>query len=218
MKREVLLREQQRYNLLEDSGINPLSSANLISIDIQPEYQDGFTFDPYSFGQMINETFESLTTLTFLFNGPDMGYPSEEEYRWWLIEDCGIEEEITAAAYFFDKGYAFFRYCMDEGIDDDELINLIKYMIQHNINDSREIDEEMWNGFMSEYNYEESEIRDMLEIAEDMINIPDLMEFLQRYSSKIVLCGGGVNECLKEVEIALMALNKNYNVLNKYIY
>ena len=33
------------------------------------------------------------------------------------------------------------------------------------------------------------------------------------YSGKLVICGGGINECFKEVEIALNALNKNYNVL-----
>jgi hypothetical protein len=34
----------------------------------------------------------------------------------------------------------------------------------------------------------------------------------------IVVCGGGVNECLKEVEIALQALDKPYNVLTQYTY
>ena len=57
----------------------------------------------------------------------------------------------------------------------------------------------------------------LLENAGDMINIPDLMDFLKNYSN-IVLLGGGVNECLKEVEIALLALNKNFNVINKFTY
>jgi len=51
-----------------------------------------------------------------------------------------------------------------------------------------------------------------------MINIPDLMDFLKKYGTKIILCGGGIRECLKEVEIALMALDKNYNILTKYTY
>ena len=67
-----------------------------------------FSFDKYSFGQMINESHNEVARLTFLFNGPDMGFPSEDEYRWWLIEECGVEEEITANAYFYDKGYGMF--------------------------------------------------------------------------------------------------------------
>jgi hypothetical protein len=43
------------------------------------------------------------------------------------------------------------------------------------------------------------------------------MDFLKNYSN-IVLLGGGVNECLKEVEIALLALNKNFNVLRQFTY
>lgn len=105
---------------------------------------------------------------------------------------------------------------MDEGIDDDKIVDLIKYMINHNINDSREIDKNMWNKFINEYGY--SDVRDLLEVADDMINIPDLMEYLQRFKSRTVLCGGGVNECFKEVEIALMALDKDYNVLTKFTY
>jgi photosystem II stability/assembly factor-like uncharacterized protein len=36
--------------------------------------------------------------------------------------------------------------------------------------------------------------------------------------NNIVLAGGGINECLKEVELALYALNKNFNILNQYTY
>jgi hypothetical protein len=107
---------------------------------------------------------------------------------------------------------------MDEGIDDDNIVALVQYMIKHNINDSRDIDEEMWNGFMTETGADQSDVRDLLETAGDMINIPDLMEYLQNYGGKIYLTGGGINECLREVEIALMALQKPYNVLTQYTY
>lgn len=218
MKKEKLLREQQRNKLLEDSGISLIKGANLISVDIQPEYERGMYFGVENFLNFINQSIDELNSLTFLYNGTDtVGGVDENEYKYWLV-DNGLDESVLDYARFYDKGYAFFRTCMDEGHDEEEIVNLVKYMIHHSINDSREIDEEMWNGFMSEYGYDSSDVRDLLEPAQDCINIPDLMEYLQRYSGKIVICGGGINECFKEVEIALNALGKNYNILTKFTY
>lgn len=217
MRKENILKEQQRNKLLEDSGVGQVTGADLICVDIQEEYQDGFTFDIRSFTNFLNENYKDMNSLTILFNGPTLGFPDEQEYKGWLM-DNGLSEELYYEAKFYDKGYAFFRYCMDEGIDDDELVNLIQYMMQHDIHDSREIDEDMWKGFMQQFGYDESEIRDLLEVADDMIYIPDLMEELKGFSGKTVLCGGGINECLREVEISLMTLKKNYNILTKYVY
>ena len=43
------------------------------------------------------------------------------------------------------------------------------------------------------------------------------MDFLKS-KRNIVLTGGGVNECFKEVEIALKALNLPYEVYSRYTY
>ena len=218
MRKAALLKEQQRHRIFENAGLSMVQGSNFISVDIQPAYQDYFGFQPYEFGKYINTVFDTLNNMTFLFNGDSMGFPSEEEYRWWLIEDCGVLEENTASSYFFDKGYAFFRYCMDEGIDDDDLVQFIQYMAAKGVNDSREIDEDMWNDFMATSNVEQSEVRDLMENADDMIHIPEVMDFLRNYGGKIVVTGGGINECLKEVELALMALRKPYNVLPTFTY
>jgi hypothetical protein len=218
MKKEKLLKEQQRNKLLEDSGINLVQNANLLSIDIQPEYQNAFNFQLSNYIRFLNRNFDTMNSLTFLYNGENtVGGVSEGEYKMWLIEN-GIKESILDYARFYDKGYAFFRSCMDDGHDEKEIVNLVKYMIKHDINDSRDIDEEMWQGFMTEYGYDSSDVRDFLEPAQDCINIPDLMDYLQKFSGKIVICGGGINQCFKEVEIALNALEKIYNVLTKFTY
>ena len=218
MRRVGIIKEEQRNKLLENSGINLVQGANLISVDIQPEYEKALTFDLYSFISFLNQNYGYINSLTFLYNGADtLGMVSENDYKIWLDEN-GLKEEIIMSARFYDKGYAFFRYCMDSYVDEDEIINLVKYMITHNINDSRDIDEEMWNGFIREYGYDESELRNLLEMADDCLWIPDLMDFLQNYDGKISLCGGGINECFKEVELALSALGKQYNVLTQFTY
>jgi hypothetical protein len=100
-------------------------------------------------------------------------------------------------------------------MDDESTTNLVRYMISQDVNDSRDLDEEFWDGFIQTYGNED--IRELVEFSDDAIKIPDLMEELQGYGN-IVICGGGVNECLKEVEIALDALGKPYSKLDQFVY
>ena len=218
MRKPALLKETQRHRMLETAGVNSVQGANFISVDIQPEYQDAFGFYISEYLDFLNKNIEVMNSLTFLYNGTDtVGGVSEDEYKYWLVEN-GFEEENPNYSRFYDKGYAFFRYCMDEGIDEDDVVKLVQYMIKNNINDSRDIDAEMWNDFMLTTGADQSDVRDLLEVSGDMINIPDLMDYLQDFGGRIVVTGGGINECLKEVEIALIALEKPYNVLTQYTY
>lgn len=187
---------------------------HLIVVDIQPEYQNAFGSMASELAEYINENHEQFTNLTFLFNGPELGMIEEYEYRnWWLEE--GLDEDIAYNSEFYDKGYAFFRYCMDKGIDEDQIVNLIKMMMERDINDSRELDEEFWNEFVERFGDED--IRELMEFSDDCLHIPDLMDKLRPYNN-IVLTGGGINECLKEVEIALDALDKTYLTWGRFTY
>ncbi len=188
----------------------------IINVDIQPEYENHISFDLMDWVNFINQN-AALNNIVFLYNGADtLGMIDERSFKTWLY-DLGVEEDVLINARFYDKGYAFFRYCMDSSIDEDNVVDLVKYMVRHDINDSREIDEEMWNNYMEETNHTQQDVRDLLEGADDMINIPDLMDFIKNFSN-IVLLGGGINECLKEVEIALLSLDKTYNTLSDFVY
>jgi hypothetical protein len=192
------------------------SSKTIINVDIQPEYKDYITFDLYEWIEYINESYKD-STIIFLYNGYDsLGMIDESSYITWLF-DLGLNEEVIENSIFYDKGYAFFRYCIDNSIDEESIVDLVKYMRNHNINDSRDIDEDMWNNFMEETNHNHNEIRELLETADDMLSIPDLMDFLEDYYN-ITLTGGGIEECLKEVELSLLALDKNHNINHKFTY
>lgn len=193
-----------------------VSGKTIINVDIQPEYQKWISFNLSKWVDFIN-TSAAQNRIIFLYNGADtLGMVSEDDYQMWLM-DLGIDEDVISNAIFYDKGYAFFRYCMDNSIDENDVAQLVRFMISHNINDSRDIDEDMWNQFMEETGNSMEDIRGLLENADDMISIPDLMHFLQRFSN-IVLTGGGINECLKEVEIALLAMDKPFNILSEFTY
>jgi hypothetical protein len=193
-----------------------LQGKTIINVDIQPEYKNYISFNLSKWIQFLNQN-ATNNRIIFLYNGEDtLGMISENDYKYFLLE-LGLDEDVLDNAIFYDKGYAFFRYCMDNSIDEDNIVDLVKFMIQNNINDSRDIDEDMWNNYMKQTNHSQEDVRELLENAGDMINIPDLMDFLKNYSN-IVLLGGGINECLKEVEIALLSLNKNFNILKQFTY
>jgi len=215
MKKQELLLKEEINRINEMAGRNPTTGKHLVVIDIQPEYQGDFNDWWYDFAKYINNNYKRMARLTFMFNGSNtVGEMDQNQYMDWLIEN-GIKEDVFEYADFFDKGYAFFRYCIDNRIEEDQIVNLVKFMIEKNVNDSRDITEEFWNEFVEKYGSQQ--VRELVELSDDCVNIPDLMDEIRPYGN-IVLCGGGVNECMKEVEIALKALNKPYNVLTQFTY
>jgi hypothetical protein len=199
------------------------SINTIMNVDIQPEYEkyaskNGFEF--HSWVNYINDSYEKSNEIVFLYNGHDtLGMVTEYDYKDWLL-NIGISEDVIDNSTFYDKGYAFFRYCIDSNIDENSIANLVRFMHQNNITDSRDINSKFWKKFRKEYpddDYSTGELRELLEDSSDMISIPDLMDFIKNYSN-IVLLGGGINECLKEVEIALMALNKEYTIEEDFTY
>jgi len=214
MRKNKFKLQEQINRINELSGNNMVSGKHLVVVDIQPEYEQWFGNILPEFVDFLNENYETLNRLTFLYNGDSLGMVSESDYKnWWF--DNGLSEDVINYAIFYDKGYAFFRYCIDKNIDEETIVNLIKYMIEKDVFDTRELDKEFWDEYVERYGSEH--IRELLEFAGDSINIPELMDELRNYNG-IVLCGGGINECLKEVEIALHALDKPFNILTKYTY
>lgn len=193
---------------------NPTMGKHFVVVDVQPEYEKYISFIP-KLVNYINQNYETMSALTFLYNGYDtLGMINESDYKYWWLEH-GLDENIVDSANFYDKGYAFFRYCMDKSIDEDNIVNLVKFMYERDVNDTRDMTQEFWDEFIEVHGDEE--MRELLEFSGDAINLPSLIDEIKNYRG-IVLCGGGINECLKEVEIALKALDKPYSVLSKFTY
>lgn len=188
-----------------------------ISVDIQPEYHPDHSFSMESFTTFINENYEDFHNLVFLYNGEDLGMISEDEYKEWLISN-GLDESVLYRAKFYDKGYAFFRYCMDKSIDEDAIANFVRFMYENNINDSREMNREMWAKYLREYRrLDRKEVYELLQCSADCVHIPDLMKYIKQFNN-VILTGGAINECLKEVEIAFKALKISYEIDSTWTY
>jgi hypothetical protein len=205
---------EERIKIKETSSIR---GKTIINVDIQPEYANWINFDLHEWADWLNENSQQ-NDIIFLYNGADtLGMISERDYKNWLMYDIGVSEDVVWNAEFFDKGYAFFRGCMDNGWDNDALSDLARLMYKYGISDSRDIGSSKWDKFVSQSEYIDDELREFLEGESETFYIPEVMDFLKR-KSNILLTGGGANECLKEVEIALDALNKNYKQHRRYIY
>jgi len=184
------------------------TSNSLIVVDIQPSYKKYFGFKVSDFcDHLINSDYSKIL---YLYNGPELGMESKDDIFNFLIEDGLNYDEEKVEQFpnmtFYEKNYAFFRDMMDDGYDEDDIIKLIKYMIDNKIDNSQNIDDET---------FEELDIEPLG--SGNRIWIPEVLDELKKYNN-IILCGGGRNECLREIEIALKVLNKPYKLLNKFVY
>lgn len=195
--------------------------GTFIVVDVQPEYLPAIEFHIGEMWEFISQCFEEglCKRLIVLYNGYEtLGMIEEGNLRNWYIErieQYGGDPEIINEAEFYDKGYAFFRACMDHGYADSVMIPLIRYMLINDINDSRDIEELPKTMFEDEQSYEAA-----LEFlkGEDVIYLPDLVDFLETVEEPITLVGGGERQCLKEVGLALQALGKDYEVIGRYMF
>lgn len=201
------------YSLIFESAFN---GKELIVVDIQPEYEKSFRFKPYQFTEFLNQHATEFSSITLLYNGPDLGMVSESEYAMWLVEN-GLEEDVLSSIKFFEKGYAFFRNVMDAGVDHDEIVHVIAFMAKNDINDSRDLSEELWNEFSASFP-NDSDIIEYLKDNEDAIFIPELINELDNSTQTPLVMGGGKDECLAEVLIVLKYLGRNYSLINQFVY
>lgn len=188
------------FYLLENLG------NELVVVDIQPAYEKYIKFDIYSFIKTIKES--EYKKILYLFNGPDLGYESENDIKDWLYEIVEYDDdlcEFIQTFKFYEKIYGFYRDLMDSDYDVNEMIKLIRYMMDRKLNDSRDLEEDDWVTLKLD------------DISPNSLYIPDVVDILKNHNN-IHLCGGGKEECLKEVQICLDVLNKDYVLLNKWVY
>ena len=203
-----LLRTYIRQRLLEQAS----GGGSLIVVDVQPEYESNTPFD---IDDMLRTAAEYDRVL-FLYNGPEMGMIDEQGLRHYYLEkldwDQDTFDDLMANASFFDKGYGFFRDVMDSGIcfPRQDIIRLVKYMIDNNLGDIRDLEEEdVDNVGISDLLYDDLEDYGFW--------IPELEEILPRWGGSDI-AGGARNECLAEVEILGSALGLSFNQVDQFIY
>jgi hypothetical protein len=133
-------------------------------------------------------------------------------------DDYGFDEENWSRVQIVDKGYAFLRAWMDEGISPAGIIKTLRLMYQSRINDSRRL----FGGENSD-TYEQG-FRDFLGndfqdfVLYDPLITPDISIAQLKKFSGAYLVGGGRDQCLREVEIVMNAFNIKYKRIDALIY
>ena len=194
---------------------------SVLVVDVQPEYVLGNYQLVNAIAKLAEDCANSpeCDEVLVLFNGYESfgEGPTEENLREWYRE---TDAEALADADFYDKGYAFFRPCMDFGFAHDAIVPLVRWMYQRGITDSRDIDYAELRAWIAGTPTEEwdEELLDFLESEQDVLGIPNLMKELKPLSEPIAVVGGERRACLAEVLIALEALGKEYEVIEALTY
>lgn len=183
----------------------------VIIVDIQPAYGKFIDFNMDDFTAWLNG--DNFDELYCLYNGPDLGYEDDDyKIRNWYWE-WGLSDDVELR--FFEKSYGWFRDFMGT-VDDEDIIAIGKYMIEHDIWDSRDFSEEAIKML------EDRNINiDYLGTENRVMYIPELKDYLSNNiyeGDKIITCGGGVSECYKEVTLLLDMLDLRYEEKIKFIY
>lgn len=193
------------------------TKKELVIVDIQPDYKKYITFNMGSFVDFLNKSYKKYERILYLYNGREtVGSDDQGSITEWLVE-YGLDEEVLNIVEFYDKGYAFLRNAMDQGINEDEIVHLLEYMSSNDLNDSRDLDEDNWIEFSRLYP-KDVDIKEYLQDNEDSINIPDVLERIKYIKNNFQICGGGKTECLAEVLILIKLCKKRYSLLPQFVY
>lgn len=187
--------------------------SQLLIVDIQNSYKNHIA--PHIINNLPDYA-KKFDTIFYLFD--TLG--NSGEYYDEVCESWLDDEEFIGSLNIIKKEYGFFRNLMDVGIDEEEIVLVVQFMLENSVHDLRDLledDPKTYENF--KIRFKNSDIIN-LNLNDYFIYIPDdLIEFLtNNISDNVVLVGGGEKECLKEVRILLDALKIKYSVNSEFVY
>ena len=181
----------------------------LIVVDVQPCAEPYLQFNIMELAQLINKSSRTL----MLVNADDTSMLDDNlEYDikpWWEEHGLEIDNNLT----WIDKGYGYLRAWMDMGVPENIIIKVIREMYLQKVTDSRMLfneDQEQLEQFVGD-DWQTWMYDDALSV--EWLSIGLLKEYNGCY-----ICGGGQNECLKEVMLLMNAFNIKYKTMSKFVY
>lgn len=196
-------------------------TKNLIVVDIQPLYEDNIKF---SMDEFVDFLLSIKKKILWFYNGPETigSEDSPKNIIYWLAEKTDMYDEIDNFDWddkveFYDKGYSFFRDWMDAGVSNNGMKQALRYMYMNQKHDSRDIPIDKWKEILppNDFAAVESGIEDEgLTIWTPDISIGDI----RNNWNNSLLCGGSLNECMKEIMLMMSTFNIKYTIVDKFTY
>ena len=177
----------------------------LVVVDIQPAYNN---YCRRIVPRLFNFINKHKGNIIAFYNGEELGMDSKNDVMNYYYEN-GVEEEKLNDINFTEKTYGFFRTWMDQGVDLNIIIKVLRYLVVNRLRDTRDI--ENLKEFLG-MNYEDW-------MQHDPMFLPDInISQLKVNFNNCYLCGGGQHECLKEIQILLSVFNIKYTLVRDFIY
>lgn len=182
----------------------------LIVVDVQPAYEYWIKkkFYPGYLADVMNKHQGPILMFVNAERDQQTLDTKDSIFKWWYEQ--GLEPSVLYGNNFtyYDKGFGYMRSWM-ELVPPREIIKAIRFMFQEKEWDSRDIDPKTWNRVLLPY------WDDWMEDDPLLVNWVGI-DLLRRHSGYI--CGGGKNECLREVTLMMNAFNIKYKMLERFVY
>ena len=195
-----------------DHILTEANRQSVILIDFQPAYdtdQWGYPDAIQNAIQYLNEKRPSQVTV--FYNGSDVGIEDTESEVAMHYMEHGLDEDMLDNFHTIEKSYAWLRGWMDQDVENDTIIKVVRYLVNNKMYDSRDMNEEdLANIVGDEY--------DVDSLSTDPIYLPDISLGLLKGLSGSLIGGGGRHECLKEMQILMNAFNIKYKMVQDWIY
>jgi len=179
----------------------------LLVVDIQPSFSNAFganlTRDVLAAMRQVKRG-QPIVVLSV--NEELSGDTREAIQEFWAEQ--GMTPALARRVQFLEKDYAFFRGWMDIGESPDEIVETARKMRQLGINDSRQMPAELLE-----------EVAPGACESCNPIFLPYDLESERVYQDHAwSICGGGRDECLREVELWMESAGIKYERLDHLTY
>ncbi len=187
-------------------------NLGVLVIDLQPAYALSSTSsisrylmrDVLAFLQAQPED----VRIVVVYVNEELSGDTQEDVRGFWAEH-GASNELLERCDWVEKSYAFARGWMDNGVSHDDIVEVLRRMRSLRLTDSRDFEA----GQLEALSAEGSALLDPLFLE------PDLEQLLPRLRERSwQTCGGGRDECLREVELVLQSANVSYERLDTLTY
>lgn len=203
------------FNKLDQNGrLDEGANTNCIVVDVQPEYTGLNDGNELPWIDELMEFLNKQGNILMFVNAEETGltFDTIDDVKvYW--EDSGFDPRKWQQTEIVDKGYGYLRAWMDEGVQPNVIIKVIRELYQQGVNDTRDL-----------YGGDVEQLAAALgEAWEDwMADDPLIVEWtslaqLKRFSGSLIM-GGGRDECLREVELLMNAFNIKYRRVEDFVY